>query len=153
MVLNVGSKPPRGFTAGGKYSVAWELFHYLTPQEWHTGATEKAESCTNVSGIGNIFLGCGRVNVGEFNLFCCYLSAPLSYSLRGQDPSKNGDDLCLFYFVQTKTCPWQSYNFLPLLFVIWWPCLCQGFLQLIPSHDISVALLPAAFPRVLISNL
>lgn len=31
----------------------------------------------------------------------CYLFVPLSYSLKGQDLSKNSDDLCLFYFVQT----------------------------------------------------
>lgn len=37
--------------------------------------------------------------MGEFNLFCYYLFVPLSYSLKGQDMSRNGDDLCLFYFV------------------------------------------------------
>lgn len=56
------------------------------------------------------FLGGGRANVREFNLFCCYLLVLLSYSLKGQDLSKNGDDLCLFYFVHLN----KKFEHLPM---------------------------------------
>jgi len=54
LFLNAGSKPPRVFPAGKKYSAAWKLLHYLTPQEWHKEAKEKSQSSTNVSTTGNI---------------------------------------------------------------------------------------------------
>lgn len=119
MSLNGGSKPPRDFPAGGKNSVAWKLFHYLTPQEWHKAAKEKSESSTHVSTTGNSFsfLGGGRSNVGEFNLFPdIYLFFCLF--TQHQEMSKNGNDLDPFCFIQRNICPWQSYYFFPLLFAV-----------------------------------
>lgn len=48
--------------------------------------------------------------MGEFNLFCCYLFVPLSYSLTGKDMSKNGDDLCLCDFVHLN----KKFEHLPM---------------------------------------
>lgn len=69
MFLNVESKLPRDFPAGRKYSVVWQLLHYLTPQEWHKEAKEKSNVSTTETITLIYFLGGGRANVGHFNLF------------------------------------------------------------------------------------
>lgn len=65
--------------------------------------------------------------------FILLLFVPLSYSLKGQDLSKNGGDLGLFDFVQRNTCSWQSCNFLPLLLFVPMTLSLSG---LPPAHPI-----------------
>lgn len=155
MFSNVGSKPPRDFTAGGKYSVAWKLFHYLTPQEWHTGAAEKSEYCTNVSTTGNISLGGGRVNAGKFKFFLLLFIC--SFVLRDlRDKSWVKMVMTSVYFILFRqTLAHGSHTISFLSFFLYYDDLVfiRNFLQLIPSHDISGTLLSAAFLWALISNL